>query len=691
MKIKNIKRLFHTKGSFRKNRPPILITLFIYFLLLSASSVYAQDPAQYGTPFTGVPDPRDANIYQVHIRPHSTSGNLASVTADLDRIRALGINVLYLMPIYPYGTDARSSKSPYCIKNFKTIGSEYGTLTDLQNLVNAAHSRGMAVILDWVANQTSWDHAWITQHPDYYVQVNGVIQQLGSYPDVAALNFNSTAMKSAMIDAMRYWIFAANIDGYRCDFVDNSPASFWTQAINNLRGITTHKLLMFAEGTFAQNYTSGFDMNFGFKWYNDALKPIHSGTSVAQIQTTTNSEYTSANASQQVARYTANHDTETSETAMNVFGGHDGVIANFLVSAYMRGVPFLTSGQEADFNQVIPWPYTTVKINWSNTAAKTDFTKILSFRNSSDAIRRGTMTNYSNSNVCAFTKTSGSEKVIVITNLRGSSASFVIPSAMSGSFKEVFTGANINLTSGASITLNPYQYLVVTNLYYYTIQNRWKGTYLYDAGNNTAYGTTVANNNYRWEKIMIDGRYAQFKNLGTGEFMHIENQTGSVQCGTINSSWSSAQWTPEYVDGSWIRIRNKWQPGSIVNVEGQTGAAQYSGAQDSFYSAQWKLNPVAAGTSTSKFLNTEVFTEENQETAMKIVPNPTSRGIINLKLTGIDNNETYDIIIYDIQGNIVLRQKLDSNHIIPNNLTPGIYIVQLTGVSLVLSQKIIVQ
>jgi hypothetical protein len=110
---------------------------------------------------------------------------------------------------------------------------------------------------------------------------------------------------------------------------------------------------------------------------------------------------------------------------MNVFGGHDGVIANFLVSAYMRGVPFLTSGQEADFNQVIPWPYTTVKINWSNTTAKNDFTKILNFRNSSVAIRRGTMTNYSNTNVCAFTKTSGSEKVIVLTNLRGSSSTFV--------------------------------------------------------------------------------------------------------------------------------------------------------------------------------------------------------------------------------------------------------------------------
>jgi len=680
-----------TTFSFLSNTQQKLTQLVIVLLSLIQYSSFAQDPAQYGTPYTAVPDPRDVAMYQAHIRPYSTAGNLAGVTARLDAIRALGINVLYLMPIYPHGTDSRSSLSPYCIKDFKTVATEYGTLSDLRTLVDAAHARGMSVILDWVVNQTSWDHSWITQHPDYYVQSNGVIQQMGAYPDVAALNFNSTSMRAAMIDAMRYWIFAANIDGYRCDFADNAPADFWSQAISNLRGITSHKLLMFAEGAFSQNFTSGFDMNFGFKWYNDALKPVRSGTSVAQLQTTTNAEYTSAGTSQQVVRYTANHDTETTETAIGVFGGHDGVIANFLVSAYMRGVPFLTSGQEVDFNQTIPWPYTSVKINWTaNTTAANDFAKILNFRNTSVAIRRGTMTNYSNTNVCAFTKTSGSEKVTVITNLRGTSSTFVVPAAMAGTFKEVYTGATINLTSGATLTLNPFQYLVVTNLFYYTIQNRWKGTYLYDAGANVGYGTTVANNNYRWERVMIDGRYTQFKNLGTGEFMHIENQTGSVQCGVINASWASAQWTPEYIDGTWLRIRNKWQPASIVNVEGQTGAAQYTGSQDSFYSAQWRLNAVAAGTASSRLATTETLDSEVNP-QMEIFPNPTNEGKFSLKLTGINEEESYKVLIYDMQGKAVYEQKLDTNHLINTKLNAGIYIIQLVGSTTVLSQKLIVQ
>ena len=122
--IKLLRRCYGQANGRLHNLGQTLLLL----LTLCASSVYGQDPAQYGTPYTGVPDPRDANIYQVHIRPHSAAGNLASVTADLDRIKSLGINVIYLMPIYPYGTDSRSSNSPYCIKDFKAVGSEYGSL-----------------------------------------------------------------------------------------------------------------------------------------------------------------------------------------------------------------------------------------------------------------------------------------------------------------------------------------------------------------------------------------------------------------------------------------------------------------------------------------------------------------------------------------------------------------------------------
>ncbi|MDP9048558.1 MAG: alpha-amylase family glycosyl hydrolase, partial [Bacteroidota bacterium] len=441
----------------------------LFLLIVTAQRAWAQDPPQYGTPFSGVPNPADVNLYQVNIRPFSTAGNLAGVTARLDNIKAVGTNVIYLMPVYPHGTDSRSSVSPYSIKDFTSVGSEYGTLTDLRALVDGAHSRGMAVILDFVVNGTSWDHAWIAQHPDWYVRDgNGNIQQLATFPDVAALNFTSTAMRTAVTNAMRYWVFAANIDGFRCDFANNPPIDFWTQTISNLRSITTHNLLMFAEGDHQNLFQGGFDYSFGDQFYYNALKPIRkNGDNVANdITNSTNFEYANASGSNQVIRYTDNHDVDGSSdgNALTIFGGSSGVMANFVVCAYMRGVPFLYGSQEVAFNQQIFWPYTGVKIDWTQNANVTaEFTKVLNYRTSSTAIRRGAMVNYSDANVCAFTKISGTEKVVVLVNLRSSSSSYTIPSMLAGSYKDAYSGSTVTLTSGAAQNLAGFQYLVYTN------------------------------------------------------------------------------------------------------------------------------------------------------------------------------------------------------------------------------------
>lgn len=442
---------------------------FLLLLMALTQSVFGQDPPQYGNPFSGVPNPLDVNLYQVNIRPFSAAGNLAGVTARLDNIKAVGTNVIYLMPVYPHGTDSKSSVSPYCIKDYTSVAAEYGSLADVRALVDGAHSRGMAVILDIAVNGTSWDHAWITQHPDWYNRDgNNNILQLASFPDIAGLNFANTSMRTAMISAMRYWIFAANMDGFRCDFANNPPLDFWTQAINNLRGITSHKLLMFAEGDHQNLFQGGFDFNFGDQFYYNALKPIRkNGDNVTtDITNSNNFEYANASGTNQVIRYTDNHDVDGSSdgNALTIFGGSAGVMANFVICAYMRGVPFLFGSQEVAFNQQIFWPYTGVKIDWSQNANVTaEFTKVLNYRTSSTAIRRGTMTNYSDANVCAFTKISGTEKVVVLVNLRGSSSTYIIPSGLAGTYNDAYSGTSLTLSSGTAKTLTGFQYLVYTN------------------------------------------------------------------------------------------------------------------------------------------------------------------------------------------------------------------------------------
>lgn len=949
-----------------------LLHAWVCLLLLCTSLAKAQDPPQYGTPFNAVPDTRDVNMYQVHIRPYSSAGNLAGVIARLDSIKALGINVIYLMPVYPHGTDSRSSASPYCIKDFKSVATEYGTLSDLRSLVDGAHSRGMAVILDFAVNGTSWDHPWITQHPDWYVQSGGVIQQLASFPDVAALNFSNTAMRAALVDAMRYWIFAANIDGYRCDFANNPPLDFWTNTIANLRGITTHQLLMFAEGDRLTNFQAGFDMNFGDKWYYDAIKPIANGTSVAQIQTTTDAEYTYATGSQQMVRYTANHDTETSETALGVFKNHAGVLANFIVSAYMRGVPFLTSGQEVDFNQTIPWPYTTVKINWSNTGASADFAKVLSYRNTSTAIRRGTMTNYSSADVCAFTKTNGTEKVVVLVNLRNSTQNYTIPAALAGNYADAYTNAAATLTAGATQTLSAFQYRVLTNtnvptvpvtgvtvspasatinagltqsftatvspsnatnqtvtwssgntavatvnasglvtavaagsttitattqdgnktasatitvnpashftvyfykpsnwgsgirIYwwnaqpagiladgtwpgvamtnagngwysytftninatnlifndgsnqtadlsrnkdgwylnntwydnnpgtpiavtgvtvspasatvnagatqqltatitpsnatnttvtwssgntavatvnssglvtavaagtatitvttqdggktatstitvpsagttYYQIRNRWQAsTYLYDGGNGQVkYGSNPASSDYtyQWAKVDAGNGYILLQNRSTGNYMHVENQTGAVQCSGITPGWYSAMWTIAAATDGWSYIQNRWQPSEWIHIENLLGYAQYSGPQAGWYSAMWQfINPqtglpartttvAATKTSAPVMMTTEA---ETQAGGVKIYPNPATGNQFCIDAQSLPKNEQATVTVYDLNGRIVLQKNISGLARVQHRLAAGLYLVKISSASVRYTAKLVI-
>src|SRR3954468_1313573 len=145
------------------------------------------DPAQYGIPYDKVPTPKDAIIYQVNMRAFSAAGNLQGVTARLDSIKSLGVNVVYLMPVYPVGT-VRSVNSPYAVKDYKAVGTEFGTLDDLRTLVTEAHNRNMAVMMDWVANHTSWDNTWINNRSWYKQDASGNIVSPAGFSDVAQLN-----------------------------------------------------------------------------------------------------------------------------------------------------------------------------------------------------------------------------------------------------------------------------------------------------------------------------------------------------------------------------------------------------------------------------------------------------------------------------------------------------------------------
>ena len=435
----------------------IVATLFFY--CYSASTGIAQQRPSY------VPERSDVNLYQINIRTFSKEGNFKGILPRLDSIKNLGINVIYLMPIYPVGK-VNAVNSPYCVQDYKGVNEEFGKLEDLKTLVNSIHARKMAVILDWVPNHTSYDHPWIKNKSWYLQDSTGKILSPPGQPwlDVAQLNFKNKDMRNEMISSMKYWVGAADIDGFRCDYADGPTYEFWKQAITALRAIPDHKLLLLAEGKRRDLYKAGFDYNFGFSFF-EHLKDIYAkNKSVLSIDTLNVSDHKGTSNGQQIVRYTTNHDVNGSDgTPQDLFGGQKGSMAAFVVATYMNSVPMIYNGQEVGTPYKLVFPFTGQNIDWSlNPGVTAEYKKIIAIRNSTPALRVNKVKTYSSIDICAFIKEKAQEKVLVLANLRNREITYRTPAKLVHSkWTNTFTGAKYEV--GETVVLAPYTYMVLKN------------------------------------------------------------------------------------------------------------------------------------------------------------------------------------------------------------------------------------
>jgi glycosidase len=439
-----------------KNR--FLGLAFLIIQLCFASPGFSQPKS------SALPKSSDVTLYQINIRTFSPDGNLRGIQPRLDSIKNLGINVIYLMPIYPVGK-LRAVNSPYCISDYKAVNPDFGNLEDLKALVDSIHARKMSVILDWVPNHTSYDHSWI-KNKSWYLQdsTGNILSPPGmGWPDVAQLNFKNMDMRKEMIESMKYWVLNANIDGFRCDYADGPPFDFWKQAIHELRKIPNHPMLLLAEGRRSDHYKAGFDYNFGFVFFENLKSIYEKGKSVKSIDSINMAEHKAASGKQQIVRYLTNHDVNGSDgTPQELFGGERGAMAAFVVAAYMNSVPMIYNGQEVGTPFRLVFPFTSKRIDWSlNPKLTAEYKKLLAIRNNSAALRSNKVESYSTIDVCAFLKKKGNEQVFVLSNLRDKKLSFTVPVKLSHSkWTNAFTG--VQYEAGETVSLEPYSYLILS-------------------------------------------------------------------------------------------------------------------------------------------------------------------------------------------------------------------------------------
>ena len=175
---------------------------------------------------------REQVIYSVYVRNHTPEGTFRAVIPDLDRIRALGTDIVWFMPIHPIGEKGKKGSlgCPYANRDYSTVNPEYGTLEDFKALVDAIHARGMKCIIDVVYNHTSPDSVLAETHPEFFLrdEQGRPARKVADWWDIVDLDYSVPALWTYQIDTLKQW--AAIVDGFRCDVASSVPIEFWEQA-----------------------------------------------------------------------------------------------------------------------------------------------------------------------------------------------------------------------------------------------------------------------------------------------------------------------------------------------------------------------------------------------------------------------------------------------------------------------------
>ncbi len=322
-----------------------------------------QNPADFKQPDWA----KNAVIYEINIRQYSQEGTFNKITDDLQRIKDLGVDIIWLMPIHPIGEKNRKGTmgSYYSVKDYKAVNPEFGNLNDFKNLVKKAHAMDMKVIIDWVANHTAWDNNWIKEDINRYTTDSlgnrPIVPEGTDWDDTADLDYDNPSTRKAMEDAMLYWVKEADIDGYRCDVAGMVPLDFWI----NLRPKLDHikPVFMLAEWGEPEIHQA-FNMSYAWGFLhlmNDVAKSKRQINEVKDYIEKRNSLYQKKDL---LMYFTTNHDENSwNETVFQRYGENH---KNFAVLAFtLDGMPLIYSGQEVGNKKELKFFEKDV-INWKS-------------------------------------------------------------------------------------------------------------------------------------------------------------------------------------------------------------------------------------------------------------------------------------------------------------------------------------
>ncbi|APY08041.1 alpha-amlyase [Winogradskyella sp. J14-2] len=421
-----------------------------------------------------------AVIYEANIRQYSPEGTFDEFTKDIPTLKALGVKVIWLMPVFPISETKRKAEggkfasefpeeeqakylgSYYAVTDFTKINPEFGNKEDFRELVKTAHENGIYVILDWVPNHTGWDHEWIKNHPEYYTKNESgeIIHPKGTdWTDVADLNYDNQSMRQEMIEDMLYWVKEEGVDGFRCDVAGSVPLDFWKTAISILRSETN--VFMLAEA-WEPELLDGDLFDMAYAWDGHHLM-----NAMAKGEKTTEDFDAYINK--------VSNDYDEDDILMNFITNHDenswnGTIKERMgdkkelftaLKFLMPGMPLIYSGQEYDMDH-------RLKFFEKDSIPKTKgeyfnlLKKLGELKNTNPALNGGkNAADYkrlnTESDILMFERSKDEQTLLFVGNFSDAGNKIAMPK---GKFLNYLSNEELELV-GDAFELNPWEYKIL--------------------------------------------------------------------------------------------------------------------------------------------------------------------------------------------------------------------------------------
>jgi glycosidase len=443
-------------------RTLLLLTSFIFVSCGSQNT----DPSAITQPIGHAEWSRNAVIYEMNIRQFTDQGTFNAATESLEELREMGVGIIWLMPIHPIGELNRKGSlgSYYSVRDYKGLNPEFGNEDDFRRFVSTAHSLGMKVIIDWVANHTAWDHPWTDSNPEWYTKdENGnFVPPVEDWSDVIDLNFENVDLHEAMIDALEYWVREFDIDGYRCDVADMVPIEFWEAARVRLDAIKP--VFMLAEAENPALHEKAFDMGYAWELHH-TMNRVAQGAPLAKLDSMIEVTRTKFPSDTWLMNFTSNHD-ENSWNGTEFERMGDGAAAFAVLSGTIEGMPLIYNGQEAAMDKRLDF-FEKDPIEWKESSFRDIYRRLNVLKRNNPALWNGadgaTMQRFETENdrIYAFHRTKDVYSVVVVLNLSADSARVSLATDnLQYTYKDIFNESVFEMSSIFSTTLGPWDYKV---------------------------------------------------------------------------------------------------------------------------------------------------------------------------------------------------------------------------------------